>query len=173
MKVRRRRFVGGPVPKDENSCLQLGQTPPRTCRRATLRRLRQALIPYRSKPVVFKPSVGRARCGALFNLASSDPSNANHVDHKLGLPALRVLCAKSTYTSPRVALAFQKGGIHANDNTKLRRCASSGFLHVARHHTLLHHDPLRLVDKFGQLDAQLGELQRDGIATPTVTVELQ
>ena len=41
---------------------------PRTCRRATLRRVRQAFIPYRSKPVVFKPSVGRASCGALFNL---------------------------------------------------------------------------------------------------------
>ena len=41
---------------------------PRTCRRATLRRVRQALIPYRSRPVVFKPSVGQARCGALFNL---------------------------------------------------------------------------------------------------------
>ena len=41
---------------------------PRTCRRATLRRVRQALIPYRSKPVVFKHSVGRARCGALFHL---------------------------------------------------------------------------------------------------------
>ena len=41
---------------------------PRTCRRATLRRVRPAFIPYRSKPVVFKPSVGRARCGALFNL---------------------------------------------------------------------------------------------------------
>ena len=41
---------------------------PRTCRRATLHRGRQALIPYRSKPVVFKPNVGRARCGALFNL---------------------------------------------------------------------------------------------------------
>ena len=41
---------------------------PTTCRRAGLRRVRQALIPYRSKPVVFKPSVGRARCGALFNL---------------------------------------------------------------------------------------------------------
>ena len=41
---------------------------PRTCRRSTPRRVRQAPIPYRSKPVVFKPSVGRARCGALFNL---------------------------------------------------------------------------------------------------------
>ena len=30
--------------------------------------MRQALIPYRSKPVVFKPSVGRAHCRALFNL---------------------------------------------------------------------------------------------------------
>ena len=34
----------------------------------TLRRVGEALIPYRSKPVVFKSSVGRARCGALFNL---------------------------------------------------------------------------------------------------------
>ena len=42
--------------------------PPRTCRKATLQRVRQALIPYRSKPVVFKPSVGGARCAALFNL---------------------------------------------------------------------------------------------------------
>ena len=41
---------------------------PRTCRRATLRRVCQALIPYRSKLVVFKPSVGQACCGALFNL---------------------------------------------------------------------------------------------------------
>ena len=41
---------------------------PRRCRRSTLRRVRQAFIPYRLKPVVFKPGVGRARCGALFNL---------------------------------------------------------------------------------------------------------
>ena len=41
---------------------------PRTYGRATLRRVRQALIPYRSKPVVFKLSVGQAFCGALFNL---------------------------------------------------------------------------------------------------------
>ena len=44
---------------------------PRTCRRSTLRRVRQALIPYRLKPVVFKPGVGRALCGALFNLRGS------------------------------------------------------------------------------------------------------
>ena len=41
---------------------------PSTCRRATLRRARQALIPCRSKLVVVKPTVGRARCGGLFNL---------------------------------------------------------------------------------------------------------
>ena len=34
-------------------------------------------------------------------------------------------------------------------------------------------DPLRLADKLGQLDAQLVELQRDGSATPTMTVEVQ
>ena len=38
--------------------------------------------------------------------ASSDPSNVNHVDHKVGLSTLRVLSAKSMYTPPRVALAF-------------------------------------------------------------------
>ena len=35
--------------------------------------------------------------------ASSNPSNVNHMDHKLGLPMLRELPAKSMYTSPRVA----------------------------------------------------------------------
>ena len=34
-------------------------------------------------------------------------------------------------------------------------------------------DPLRLANKLGQLDAQVGELQRNGIATPTVTVEVK
>ena len=34
-------------------------------------------------------------------------------------------------------------------------------------------DPLRLADKLGQLDAQVGELQRDGIASPTVPVEVE
>ena len=34
-------------------------------------------------------------------------------------------------------------------------------------------DPLRLADKLGQLDARVVELQRDGIATPTVTVEVE
>ena len=41
---------------------------PRACRRGTLRRVCQALIAYRWKPVLFKPSVGRARCRPLFNL---------------------------------------------------------------------------------------------------------
>ena len=41
---------------------------PTTCRRTALRPVRQGLIPYWSKPVVFKPSVGQARCRALFNL---------------------------------------------------------------------------------------------------------
>ena len=48
------------------------------------------------------PNLSARRKGS----ASSDPSNANHVDHKLGLGAPRVLSAKSLYTSPRVA---QKG----------------------------------------------------------------
>ena len=33
--------------------------------------------------------------------------------------------------------------------------------------------PLRLADKLGQLDAQVVELQRDGIATPTVSFEVE
>ena len=41
----------------------------RTCSTATIRRVRQALIPYRSKPVVLKPSVGRARCGCWWSNA--------------------------------------------------------------------------------------------------------
>ena len=39
-----------------------------TRRTSNLQRVCQALIPYRLKSVVFKASVGRARCGALFNL---------------------------------------------------------------------------------------------------------
>ena len=34
-------------------------------------------------------------------------------------------------------------------------------------------DPLCLADKLGQQGAQVGELQRDGIATPTVTTEVE
>ena len=34
-------------------------------------------------------------------------------------------------------------------------------------------NPLRLADKLGQVDAQVGELQRNAIATPTVTVEVE
>ena len=34
-------------------------------------------------------------------------------------------------------------------------------------------DPLRLADKLGQLDTKVGELQRNGIANPTVTVEVE
>ena len=34
-------------------------------------------------------------------------------------------------------------------------------------------DPLRPTDKLGQLDAQVAELQRNGSATPTVTVEVE
>ena len=34
-------------------------------------------------------------------------------------------------------------------------------------------DPLRLADKFGQLDAQVAELQRHKIATTTVTIEVE
>ena len=34
-------------------------------------------------------------------------------------------------------------------------------------------EPLRLADKSGQLDTQVGELQRDRIATPTMTVEVE
>ena len=41
---------------------------PRTCRRTTLRQVRQALIPYEAQPVVFKPSAGPALRGALFNV---------------------------------------------------------------------------------------------------------
>ena len=34
-------------------------------------------------------------------------------------------------------------------------------------------NPLRLADKLGQLDARVAELQHNGIATPTVTVEVE
>ena len=64
------------------------------------------------------------------------------MDHKLGLPALRVLSAKWMYTSPCVALAFQKG-VASTQMTirKLRRYAALGLLHVVQFHALLHHVP--------------------------------
>ena len=69
--------------------------------------------------------------------ASSDPSNANHVD-KLGLPALCVLSAKSMYTSCG-ACPPKRGGIHTYDNMKLWRYAALGLLHAVQLYTLLHH----------------------------------
>ena len=86
---------------------------PRTCRRSTLR---GTPSPH---PLPVEAGGVQAQCGtgSLWGPlqppgrggASSDPSNVNHVDHKLGLPALYVLSPKSMYMSPRVALAFQKG----------------------------------------------------------------
>ena len=94
----------------------------RTCRRATLRRVRQALIPYRSKPVVLKPSVGLARCGALFSLRDV-------VEHRVKLHYIQqpqgrvppkfpiVICVDAT---PLCKASARRGDVYINlaDSTR-------------------------------------------------------
>ena len=82
-----------PVKKDSTSMVTVGVAIPSHCSSTT----RASSLP--------NLSARRGRKGS----ASSDPSKVNHVDHKLGLPALHVLSAKWMYTSPCLALAFQKG----------------------------------------------------------------
>ena len=149
---------------------------PRTCRRATLRRVRQALIPYQSKPVVFKPNVGRARCGALFNLRNVVEQRVKlhymqqpqgRVPPKFGI----VICVDAT---PFWKANATRGDVYIDLADSTRSAGrpslwSTWFTFDGSDDA----DPLRLADKLGQLDAQVGELQRDGIATPTVTVEVE
>ena len=141
----------------------------RTCSRATLRRVRQALIPYRSKPVVFKPIVGRARCGALFNLRDvvEQRVKLHYMQQPQGRvpPKFRiVICVDAT---PFWKASATRGDVCINlaDSTRSagRPSLWSTWFTLDGSDDA---DPLRLADKLGQLDAQVGELQRDGIATP-------
>ena len=148
----------------------------RTCRRATLRRVRQALIPYRSKPVVFKPSVGRARCGALFNLR--DVAEQRVKLHYMQQPQGRVppkfpivFCVDAT---PFWKASATRGDVYIDLADSTRNAGrpslwSTWFTFDGSDNA----DALRLANKLGQLDAQLVALQRDGIANPTVTVEVE
>ena len=141
---------------------------PRTCRRATLRRACEALAPYQSKLVVFKPSVGRAGCGSRSNLRDVVKQlKLHYINQPQGRvpPKFRILiCVDAT---PFGKASATRGDVYI---------ALADSTHIAGRPSLWSTwftfdgsndaDPLRLADKLGQLDAQLGELQRNGIATP-------
>ena len=134
---------------------------PRTCRRATLRPVRQALIPSRSKPVVFEPSVGRARCGALFNLRDvvEQRVKLHYMQHPQGRipPKFRiVICVDAT---PFWKASATRGDVYIDlaDSTHSAgrpNLWSTWFTFDGPDDA----DPLRQADKLGQLDAQVGEL---------------
>ena len=146
---------------------------PRTCRRATLQRACQALIPYRSKPVVFKPSLGRARCGALFNRRDvvEQRVKLHYMQQPQGrVPPKSFVCD----ATPFWKASATRGDVYIDLADSTRSAGrpslwSTWFTFDESDDA----DPLRLADKLGQLDAQVGELQRNAIATPTVTVEVE
>ena len=149
---------------------------PRTCRGATLRRVRQALIPYRSKPVVFKPSVGRAHCGALFNLRSvvEQRMKLHYMQEPPGCipPKFRtVICVDAT---PFWKASATRGDVYIDLADSTRSAGrpslwSPWFTSDGSDNF----DPLRLADKLVPLDTQMVGLQRNGIATPTLTVQVE
>ena len=129
---------------------------PRTCRRATLRRVRQDLILYQSKAVVFKPSVGRARCGALFNIR--DVVEQRVKLHYMRQPQGRVppkfrivICVDAT---PFWKASATRGNVYI-DLTDSASSAGRPSLWCTWFTFVGSHDaaPLRLADKLGQLDA--------------------
>ena len=151
---------------------------PRTCRRATLRRVRQALIPYRLKPVVLKPSVGRARCGGLFNLRDvvEQRVKLQYMQQPQGRvpPKFRILICVDATPFWKASATQVPGDMYIDLADSTRNAGrpslwSTWFTFDGSDDA----DPLRLAKKLGQLDAQVGELQRNGIATPTVIVEVE
>ena len=128
----------------------------RTCRRATLRRVRQALTPYWSKPVVFKPRVGRARCGVPFKLR--DVVEQRVKLHYMQQPQGRVppnfhivICVDAT---PFWKTSATRGDVYidladSTHNTGRPRLWSAWFTFDGSDDA----DPLRVADKLGQLNA--------------------
>ena len=149
---------------------------PRTCRRSNLRRVHQALIPCRSKPVVLKPSVGQARCGALFSLR--DMVGQRVKLHYTRQPQGRVP-PKFCLVIGVDATAFWKASatrgdvyidlIHSTNSAGRPNLPVTCFTFDGSDDV----DPLRQADKLGQLDGHVVELQCSGIAVPTVTVEVE
>ena len=129
---------------------------PRTSRRSTLQRVHQPLIPYRLKPVVFKPSVGRVLCGALFNLRDGVGQRVKfYMQQPQGRvpPKFRIaICVD--------AAAFWKasatcGDVHIEVTDSTRSAGrpslwSTWFTFGGSNHA----DPLHLADDVKQIDAQ-------------------
>ena len=148
-------------------CVRNLDKTPRTCRRSALRRVHQALIPYRLKPVVFKPSVGWARCGALFNLR--DVVGQRVKLHYTQQPQSRgppkfciVICADAT---PFWKVSATRGDVYIDLADSIGIAGRPSFRSTwfdGSDDT----DHVRPADKLGQLDALVAKLQRNGIATP-------
>ena len=129
---------------------------PSTCRRSTLRRVRQALIPCRSMPMVFKPSAGWPRCGALFNLRDvvGQRVKLHYTQQPQGRapPKFRiVICVDAT---PFWKAGAIRGDVYidlADSTCSAGRPSlwSTGFTFDGSDNA----DPLHLADKLGQLDA--------------------
>ena len=114
--------------------------------------------------------------GALFNLRDVVEQRVElhymqqpqgHVPRSFGI----VICVDAT---PFWKASATRGDVYIDLADSTRSAGrpslwSRGFTFDGSHDA----DPLRLADKLGQLDAQEGELQRNGISTPTVTVEVE
>ena len=150
-------------------------TLPRTCRRSTLRRVRHALIPYRSKLVVFKPSVG-THCGGLFHL--HDVGERRVKSHYTQQPRGRQPPKFSTVTCVDVTHFWKAsaacGDVYIDLADRTRSAGRSSLLSTCFTFDGSDRvDPLRSADKLRQLYAQVAELQRHGIAIPALTIEVE
>ena len=131
--------------------------------------MHQALIPYGAKPVVFKPGVGRAHCGALFNLRDvvEQRVKLHYMQQPQGRvpPKFRiVICVEATPFRTASAL---RGDVYIDlaDSTHSAGRPSLCTTWFAFNGSDDAH-PLRLADQLGQLDAQVGELQQVGLPPP-------
>ena len=124
--------------------------------------------------MVFKPNVGRAHCRALCSL--HDVVGQRVKLHYTQQPQGRVppkfcivICVDAT---PFWKASATRGDMYNDlaDSTPSagRPSLWSTWITFDGSDDA---DPLRLANKLGQLDAHVVELQRNGVATPTVTVE--
>ena len=119
--------------------------------------------------------MGRARCGALFNLwdVVEQRVKLHYMQQPQGRvpPKFRiVICVDAT---PFWKASATRGDVYIDFADSTRSAGRPSLWCTWFTFDGLHDaDPFRLADKLGQLDAHVVELQRNGIATPTVTVEV-
>ena len=133
--------------------------------------MRQALIPYQSKPVVFKPSVGGARCGAFFNVRDVVEQRVKlhymQQPHGRVPPKFRIaICVDAT---PFWKASAKCGDVYIDLADSTRSAGRPSLwstwlfdgLDGSTFDGLGDADSLRPADNLWQLDAQVGELQSD------------